>query len=407
MLADDLLLLSTSAIGAENKLGLLSQYLSDHAMSLNAKKSWVMNLTLDRGLDPDVWCLDAKVPMVGKEMYNGWKLAALPKGPGWQSSAHMEYRYANSLRVAQSLMSLTKSMNVPTSSLSTGLYRSLVEPELIYACESSFDCSSSLNVQYDRLQLKFLRFCLGLPSNSVSDLVLWDCGQLALSSRRLQLASRFFAYVACLDASRISHHALRDSLALHVGSGKGWFSALVKKTHGLVAMPALEDLDGCLEFPSLLQVALKDRQWRRLVKVVSTSSVLRSLTWAPPSRTLKKAAYLKLPRYLARAIARLRFGCNNLAVHRLAWEKVAWEDRRCVCCNEVETETHVLAQCGVFDPERFNFLEELVEIHEDCKSWDKDRFMRIILGSKTAAEARIVGFFLREIWRQVNERYIA
>lgn len=403
MLADDLMLFATTAAGADNKLSILRRYLSAHGMRLNAGKSWAANLTLHRGVDPDVWCDGTKIPMGNGLTYNGWKLDVTPRFQAWQSSAHLDFRYSHSLSVAQSLMSLVRPMNVPTSALSTGLYRSLVEPELIYACESSFDGSKAMALKYDRLQLKFLRFCLGLPSYVVGELVLWDCGHLALSARRLQLTARFFAHVAALRSDRIAHHALRDSMAL---ATKGWFFALVKRLDNLEILPALDNLDDIAAFPARLDLALKRRQWEQVSRVSNTRSTLRSLNWSPVSRTLQKATYLKLPRHLVRAIARLRFGANNLAVHRMAWENVEWEDRLCIC-GEVESECHVLCTCGLFSPERMKFLDRLVleDGYEDCKEWEMDRFMRFLVSPKTVGNARLAGRFLREVWEDIDSRY--
>lgn len=240
MLADNLLLLSTSSVGAENKLAILHRYLYAHGMTLNPSKSWALNLTLDRGVDPAVVCNGQAIPMASAKMYNGWKLVANVRGGAWQTNEHLMMRYNNSLSVAQSLMSLTKSLNVPTSSLSLVLYRLLIEPELIYACESSFDCPLNMNMLYNRLQLKFLRFCLGLPSYSVGQLVLWDCGQLALSSRRLQLTSRFFAHISSLPRSRLSFHAIRDSVQLGIVGRRGWHFSFVSKLGAMgVVVPVL------------------------------------------------------------------------------------------------------------------------------------------------------------------------
>lgn len=407
MLADDLMLLATSNLGAENKLTILEKYLGKHSMRLNAGKSWVLNLSTKRGVDPDVWCGDTKVPMgVGQE-YNGWSLDSSPprQHNAWQWGAHLMHRYKNLLSVTQSLMSLSKTLNVPTTSLASGLYRSLIEPELIYACESSFNCTVGSNLLYNCLQLKFLRFCLGLPSTAVGELVLWDCGQLLLVNRRLQLTSRFYAHLASLHYDRILYYAVRDSIALSV-ERKGWFHAFCSRCP--LPVPDIDDVLACADFPALVQNALKDNQWRALLLITHSRATLRSLNWCQPSRSLTKATYLKLNKPMTRAVARLRFGTNNLAVHRLAWNAVPWEDRLCVACGEVETETHVFTACGIFDPERDAFRTDLAHLEgcEDCWSWGPDKLMRTLVNPGTLEVAKCVGYFLREVWREVDERYV-
>lgn len=166
----------------------------------------------------------------------------------------MNFWYLHSLLVAQFLMSLIQPINVLTSALSTGLYRSLVDPEPIYACESLVHGSKAMALKYNRLQLKFLRFCLGLPSYVVDELVLWDCGHLALLARRLQFTACFFAHVAALRSDSIANHALRDSIGLAI---KGWFFALVKRLDNLKVLPALDNIDDIAAFPACLDFALK------------------------------------------------------------------------------------------------------------------------------------------------------
>lgn len=321
MLADDLLLLSTSSTAIENKLNILEQYLCFHNMRLNASKSWCLNLSQNRGTDPEIWCGDKQVPMAVNEQYNGWLVSA-SREAAWQAVPHLKRRYRRSLVVAQSLISLNQTLNMPSSSLSTGLYRALVEPELIYACKSPFNAPKSLNFEYNHLQLKFLRFCLDIPFYTVSELVLWDCGQLSLTRQRLQLTPRFFAHVAILPILRISRRALMDSVQLADLKGKGWFHTFWERARVLVPLPLIDDCEGCLVYPDLLDAALRGDQWRLLNAVIIQRATLQTLTWSPPSCSLKKAMYLHLPRHLARVVAMLCFGANNLAVHRLAWEKV-------------------------------------------------------------------------------------
>lgn len=410
MLADDLLILSTSVAGAEAKLANVEEFLGLHSMRLNPAKSWAMNLTFNRGVDPEVWCGDVRIPMGCEELYNGWMLEAYPRRGPWQSLRHNTFRHRHSLSVAQSLMSLTKPLSIPITVLSTGLYRNLVEPELIYACESSFDCTRSVRQQLNRLQLKFLRFCLGLPSYAVGELVLWDCGQLSLSDRRLQLTSRFFAHAASLGANRLAYHALRDSLDMSVTSNKGWLCSLAGFLKNIIALPDVNDVDACGTFPARLDAELKRIQWEELSRVVISSATLRSLSWARPTRGLKKALYLRLPKFLARAIARLRFGANNLAIHCSAWENIELEDRLCDACREVETESHTLGVCDLFAPERARYLMELSEIDGvglDCMAWQMDSFMRSLLVPGNIEIARAAGHFLRTVWKEVDERYVS
>lgn len=161
-----------------------------------------------------------------------------------------------------------------------------------------------------------------------------------------------------------------------------------------------------MAFSGVVDSCLKERQWDELRWIITEKATLRSLFWSPRTSGLQKAVYLKLPWYLVQAVARLRFGANNLAVHRGAWKSVAWEDRCCWADGEVQSESHVLGSCGVFSPERMRLLEELEEFYDDSKSWDIDRLMCLLVNPKSVCNAKVAGHFLRTVWREVDEKYL-
>lgn len=243
-----------------------------------------------------------------------------------------------------------------------------------------------------------MKFCLGLPFNASLEVVLWDCGQLDVVSRRLQLTSRFYAHLSAVHSGRLLYHAVRDSMALALEANKGWYQGF--KDRCPVELPALDN--DCLEFPARVETALKDRQWRQVIAATESSLTLRSLNWSPPRRTLEKAGYLYLAKHKTRAVARLRTGTNGLAVHRQAWLGVAWYDRKCKLCNAVETESHVLTECGAFLPERCTFYKEMAELDSEVFTWGTDKFMKVMV-SPSRVQASIVARYWRAIWQDIDE----
>lgn len=402
MLADDVLLLATSSLGMENKISLLSRFLHNHKLRLNASKSWCMNLSVGRGNDPEIYMDNGdKVPFSEKEMYNGWLLSAKFGSRNWAVDKHMNRRFAGSNSVAQSLMALVKQLHIPTASLAVGMYGSLVEPELIYACESSFDSPARLNLMYSNLQTRYLKMCLGLPPQASPDLVVWDCGMLPILYRRVQLTCRFFFHLTKMHSGRLAFHALRDSIFLAIDRQRGWYHELNKRVP--CPLPDIGISGECELFPGRVDQCLRKLHWEKVLTATYSNANLRCLNWSPPTVSLKKADYLFLTKHDTRSIARLRFGMNGLAVHRLAWVGVPWDDRRCGLCNEVETETHVLVGCGAFRPEREEFFMEMEDVHEECRSWSTARFMRTLV-KPNRVEAAIVAGFLRKVWKDIDER---
>lgn len=85
-------------------------------------------------------------------------------------------------------------------------------------------------------------------------------------------------------------------------------------------LPAIDDVDACLDLPRRLQLAMAGQRWEQFSALVFSNSMLNSLVWAPPLRTLAKADYTDLPRSLATAVARLRSG-------RIIWQFIGWLGR--------------------------------------------------------------------------------
>lgn len=93
------------------------------------------------------------------------------------------------------------------------LYKALVEPNLIFAAESSWDCNGYWKNQMLALQTQFCRFILGLHKKAMKHLTLADMGVLPLKLRRTQLAARYYWQTRTFP-SHLAFDAMEDSRSL-------------------------------------------------------------------------------------------------------------------------------------------------------------------------------------------------
>lgn len=333
--------------------------------------------------------------------YNGWRLCSKAGDKPWQSVVHLSQRFDKVVSIVNTFMGRAREMTIPSTKLAILKWKSVIEPQLIFACESSFDTTLGMNAKYDALHAKYLRFCFGLPSHLDRSLISWDAAHLPLTWRRLQLTARFYSHLAVLPDTRVAWHALQDSVDLASTHGIGWYYQLSKLCGKFVTV------EGALpvSLPENLQRSMERRLWSELVTKVYSKSLLSGLSWNPPSRTFCIADYTFLSRRNARHISRLRHGVTNVLVCRGAWESLRWEARVCDGCSVPETETHVLVDCTLFHPERENFYLELLAVRPGSSLWSTTRIMKELV-SPDRETASIVSRYLGAVWDEIDARFV-
>lgn len=150
---------------------------------------WLSMLLGASGAEPPLELCNEPLESVNELHLNGFRVA-WGKTSSCDSSTHMNERIAKAMGVSHFLMTLQNRMHLATSVQWLRFYKSLVEPNLMFAAESSFDCNASIQKETDKVQIELAKFTLGLHRHLLKALALADHGLLPVGQRRLQLTAR-------------------------------------------------------------------------------------------------------------------------------------------------------------------------------------------------------------------------
>ncbi|KAI5792499.1 hypothetical protein DFH27DRAFT_527266 [Peziza echinospora] len=404
-------------------------------MTLGPTKSWAFSLTVQRALRPPIIYQGTPIAYADSKVYTGWTLDVPARGRKvWDSRKHLKDRLTSATKTANTLMSLEPKLGTPSSSFYFGLFRNLVEPDLIFAAEASFDCAKSTSMEHDSIQARFARFALGLNRKNRSQrVIISEFGVLTMSLRRLQLAARFYTYAATQDPSRLIHKALLDSIDLANTRSRGWFYELNERVkpydpEGLplpcqepefVAVrrdepdpPETVAWSRLMYFARELEWSMFRLQHQDVMRDMFNKRSLNLLALCQWDCTaLMRQGYTMLKKSLARAVARMRLSDHNLMVERGRWNGTPWEDRVCPHCEglgirEVEDEIHVLFNCPLFVEERVQLRRKFGRLsgYTGFDKWSRRRQITLLL-CPTGEATKPVAIYIHRVLSIVDKRY--
>lgn len=379
LLADDLSFFSLTCDGLQRKCSRLEEFGAMWRLVISTAKTVTMAFGPIDLIEPSytVMLQNSAVARVFSYKLNGYMLECMPNG-FWRFHAHLDNKLSKARAQCGSLMTLRKHLGSLPPTYYYGLFKAIVEPHFIYAAEVSTGMLKSYEKRMCDVQIRFGRFCLGLPKNSNRQLILCDLGQFPISWKLRYLKLRFLCYVfMSFEEDRPVRWAVKDSIRLAAERSCGWFYDLVKELGSdafLLHECLFLDADGDVKVVESLMKTLVDRYQtilrEKFAKELSLSLAkprYDMLRLIPPKiskhhMAMARALYTTLPIHLSIPMARFRHSSHRLRVETGRWDNLAREDRVCSCENgdEVETEWHAVVMCPLRDDLRAWFMERWV-----------------------------------------------
>lgn len=349
-LADDYTLLSHTARGLQHKLDQLLVACQALSLSLNAPKCAVLamgNLAGVEALTP-FRVGDTVIPRKSEVTINGYLIREPQLRGGWDTVSQAAKLIHKSIRAFQLLKIYRHELGLSNPKAMLSLYNSIVLAQLAYSREIWFDTSKDLTKLLVKIQKSHLRYIVGVHCRAMTAIIYYDCRQLMAPYQSLLSAIKFLKYLDSRPPDSAAHRALQLQYSLNYG----WFARL---QHNLAQTGI--DIEPYEEIGNLADQThdlLWERQSLDLTLKIHDSSrcnIWRSrLSLLDPAKPLRPAAYLSLPRPIARNVARLRTSCTNAAIERLRIGNRSTHrlHRLCRHCAVVEDETHILVHCPEF-----------------------------------------------------------
>ena len=388
--ADDLVVLSLDPSSIQKQLDIIQQYCRDWGLEINISKTKYMIMN---GKDScgDSWrpTLDGQIiEKVTSYCYLGVIISSNGK-----CNKAVESLYRKGLGAYFSLRS-TIDRRFIKAKCSLKLFASLVEPILTYGCQTwlptlpiisklvsrfnydgSIDLSSVAKMPMEQVQLRHLKYTLGISRRSSNSTAWGETGTTPLFFNCIKLCIKYLNRVMALPSSSFVKAALTEQIQL----GLTWYKNMqsILECFGEVTTNQYQvNSSSSLNAARLLQLSPEPAVTNKLYSTFISS-------WKSSIENSSKLSFycsvkneFGWERYLdyawkfqdRRATARIRCSSHKLNIEVGRYKNIPREDRKCEHCvalnvtnPAIEDENHMLHSCPLGDDLRNEFRVKYAE----------------------------------------------
>ena len=404
LVADDILLASTSPHGMQAKLHDIERYCAMNFLTVNVIKTIACFFGQLPHTLPTLTLSGQRLQFKENATYIGVTLASTANDI---FVPHYTQKAQAACKIANAAFSLESYVGPLQPAIVRSLYRARVDPHLTYGCKVALDVRPASVQALEKVQHAVFRRLLGLGSRSQLVPLFSETGLWPIRYRRLDLAIRYATYLL-RDRPLLALAALKEAYALASVGAMSWVSDL---HHAVQALPSpltfLLPLEGhglgehdFLDLRARLSGSLA--QW--IANEVLHSSRLPLLQWrfrplmSHPGNALDLGQLCTWRNYLGvpnlshrRSIARLIASEHPFAVEvlRRMQPSVPRHWRVCRFCQRqrvVETEAHVLLECPfpLLATLRMVFLDDAAAVlgpvlHNVSRKWSSGQLLDFLL----------------------------
>lgn len=356
MFADDLILLSESAVGLQRCIDKLQEYCSKWCLSVNMDKTKVIifNKGGSRITKFRFRFMDNDIEIVNNYCYLGIIFSA-----SGSFTKACDALYDKAMKAFYKFKQLSPQNNVQ---LALRLFDALVVPILTYAGtvwgplyahriskENFFTlCNDS---PIEKLNVKLSKYVLGVHKKSTNIAVRGELGRYPLLISVLEHSVRYFDKISSDTRNSLVKLSCTDSELCT--NNKSW-TVVVNKLCTL--------FDKSMMKASMQQ--LYREKWENLIYSFSTDSDNKLRTYAKFKKSFKMENYvLQFPLKVRRNLTKLRISAHNLSIETGRYtqpKKTPIEKRTCFHCKDyIDDESHFILNCKLYDDERCKLVKTL------------------------------------------------
>ena len=355
MYADDIILLSTSAAGLQEKLNLLDKFCQDWCLSVNTQKTKILIFNKSGKLVNTMFKLDNTVlECVNKYKYLGVTFCA----SGSFTHAQEElYKKATKAYFKLSKDFLSLNPNVHTS---MHVFDHTIKPILLYGCEiwgtfnpfsakfrNGFEdlCFDQIysNQKAEILHQKFCKFILGVHKKSVNYAVLSELGRFPLYFNIVKAMLKYHERLNKIaDTFPLLHAAYNESVIIDASKHQSWYSSVKIVIKKISASLNLNDN----KITKKVLIEYFTKEWKKNLIKVSEGKLC---TYVKFKTNFGFEKYLSVIKNFQQRqqLTRFRISSHKLSIETGRYKGIPRHDRICTRCNEnsVEDEVHFLCIC--------------------------------------------------------------
>ena len=384
--ADDLLLLSKSKSGMDNMLSALKLFSDKNGMTLNTKKTKMMTFNKNgRHIRDTFFFGKEKIETTRQYKYLGFLVT--PSGEINSGLKDLRDRALRALHKLKTKMGISFRKQ-PTITIK--LFRSLIEPILLYASDFWGILKMPSNNPIETLFMSFCKQLLGVQKQTTNDGVLLELGQFPLlilaKKRSIKNWVRMATNTKC-------NKIVYDSYNFSVDESLLWTNNMKTMLSEIGLMESFITKDPEAHFRSFKRLQDIYHQ-TALEKIKSANSKLR--TYALFKTTPGYEKYLDQITCVKERTALTKFRLSN---HMLMIEKgrhsgIDRELRFCPFCpNRIEDEKHFLMKCQTYRHLRSDLYSRSKTIYPSIYNQPHDHRFLTLMRDDTAAPVSL--FVLR------------
>ena len=381
MYADDVILLSTSAAGLQQKLDKLGIYCNDWCLKINTSKTKVLIFNkAGRHLKQGFNFKNVQLDCVSHYKYLGLFFSASGSFSFAQKELFQKAQKAY-FKLCKDFLSLNPNINI-----SMHVFDHTIKPILLYGSEiwAYFDPFKSKlkngaftfdqiygKLFCEKLHTRFCKFILGLHRKTTNIAVMSELGRFPLHFNIIRSMIKYWYRLENLGSSfPLLKDAYLSSKELHAKKISSWYGSvqtLFTKLHGI------KDLHNAspYTFSRLSNKHMKTHyynEWRQLMNKYSDGKLC---TYSTFKDNFGFEQYLLLLKNFEqrRNLSRFRVSAHKLRIETARYQGTLRQDRTCLRCNsgEIEDEKHFLFTCSKLSAERDILLQQILTT---CKNFN-------------------------------------
>ena len=352
MFADDLVIISESAVGLQNCLSKLQLYCDKWSLSINTDKTKVMifNKGGHRISRHRFTLNDSLIEIVQRYCYLGIVFSSTGK---FNNACNALYEKA--LKAFYMFKQVHPHNNVKVA---IHLFDTLVQPIVtyasvvwapLYAHKTNMDnfmqtCNDS---PVEKLNVKLCKYLLGVHKSSTNNAVRGELGRFPLLINALNHSVRYFNRIDSLAINSLVKLSCMDDVVRSLDTS--WISTMNK---------IIDTFSGPDSYLANMQKVYSD-SWSTLIQSYDTDGKLR--VYSQFKKHFHLENYLvQFPLYVRRNLTKLRISAHSLAIETGRYtrpNKTDIDKRLCFHCKSIESEFHVVFDCNLYNDERVTFME--------------------------------------------------
>ena len=371
--ADDIVLLSTTKLGLQNKLDQLQKYCQDWGLKINREKTKVVIFTKSDPKIPLLFsCGDNFIETVDKYKYLG--VIFHKRGHFHCAEEHLA-KQGNKAAYALKRSVRGKELNVDVM---MSLFDTLITPILSYGAEvwlpftkpvtnatlqsildKQFSAYISPNCPTENVHIKFCRSLLGVHKRTMKLPVLAELGRYPISLNALCQTITFWIHITESDEDSYLRQAYNDMLLAESHNNAIWLK-FVKNILLSMGFSHVWENQGTLNVKRLkysIQNKLQEKYlqyWTSVKNGISSrlsfyNKIVCDYGLQPYLISCKNSKHRT-------ALCRLRLSSHELAIEQGRYYNTPKHERLCKLCRVLEDEYHFLDMCSMYDKLRSTLI---------------------------------------------------